>query len=75
MSRYLLTAGSYANSNGARSHYAGVLWRPLQWRPASGLLVAAGAAFAAMDGYPAYDNGGWLPRCRCSRSKATGYIR
>jgi hypothetical protein len=58
--RWLLTAGSYANSNNARSHYVGVLWRPLQWRPAPGLLVAGGAAFSVLDGYPGYDNGGWF---------------
>jgi hypothetical protein len=58
--RYLLTAGSYSNSNGARSHYAGLLWRPLQWRRASGVRIAGGAALAAIDGYPGYDRGGWF---------------
>jgi hypothetical protein len=57
--RLLLTAGSFANSAGARSRYAGVLWRPLQWRSASGLLVAGGVALAAIDGYPKYRDGGW----------------
>lgn len=58
--RYGFLAGSYANSNGARSHYAGMLWRPLQWRSASGLRVSGGAALAAIDGYPNYHNGAWF---------------
>ena len=58
--RYGFLAGSYSNSNGARSHYAGALWRPLEWRTASGLRIAAGVALAAIDGYPNYRNGGWF---------------
>jgi hypothetical protein len=58
--RHALIAGSHANSNGARSHYAGVLWRPLQWRGASGLRVTAGVAVAAVDGYPNYRHGRWF---------------
>ena len=58
--RYGFLAGSYSNSNGARSHYAGMLWRPFEWRSASGLRITAGAALAAIDGYPNYRNGAWF---------------
>lgn len=58
--RVSYNAGSYANSVGARSHYAGVLWRPLEWRSESGLRVAGGVAVAAVDGYPNYHDGGWF---------------
>jgi len=58
--RYGFLAGSYSNSNGARSHYVGMLWRPLEWRFASGLRIAGGAALAAIDGYPNYRDGAWF---------------
>jgi hypothetical protein len=58
--RYVFMAGSYANSNGPRSHYAGILWRPLEWRGAWGLRIAGGVAVTAIDGYPNYRNGGWF---------------
>jgi hypothetical protein len=58
--RFSYNAGSYANSVGARSHYAGVVWRPLEWRSDSGLRVAGGVAMAAVDGYPNYHDSGWF---------------
>ncbi len=56
---HLLLAGSFANSDGARTHYAGYQWRPLHWQPA-GIETSAGVILAAFDGYPHYQNGGWF---------------
>jgi len=56
---HVLLAGSYANSNWARSHYAGYEWRPLHWQPA-GLNVSGGIIVAAFDGYPNYRDGAWF---------------
>jgi hypothetical protein len=56
---HALTAGTYINSNRARSHYAAYQWRPLHWQPA-GINVHAGIAVGAFDGYPNMQNGGWF---------------
>ncbi len=54
-----LMAGSFINSNRARTHYAGYQWRPLHWQ-VSGLNVGLGLAVSAFDGYPNYRNGAWF---------------
>jgi hypothetical protein len=54
-----LMAGTFMNSRDERSYYAGYQWRPLHWRPAH-VLVSAGVAVAAIDGYPTYKDGGWF---------------
>jgi hypothetical protein len=56
---HLLMAGSFINSNRARTHFAAYQWRPLHWKLA-GLDVGAGIAVGAFDGYPNYRNGGWF---------------
>jgi hypothetical protein len=56
---HLLLAGSFINSNRARTHYGAYEWRPLHWQFA-GLQVGAGVAVGAFDGYPNYRNGGWF---------------
>jgi hypothetical protein len=56
---HVLLAGSYANSNWARTHYFGYQWRPLHWQPA-GLNVSGGIIVGAFDGYPNYRDGGWF---------------
>jgi hypothetical protein len=56
---HLVLAGSFANSDGARTHYAGYQWRPLHWQPA-GINTSAGIIVAAFNGYPKYQNGGWF---------------
>jgi hypothetical protein len=56
---HLLMAGSFINSNRARTHYAGYEWRPLHWQLA-GLNVGAGIAVGAFDGYPNYRDGAWF---------------
>ena len=56
---HVLEAGSYINSNYARSHYAAYGWRPLHWQVA-GINIGAGVAVGAFDGYPYYRNGGWF---------------
>lgn len=55
---HALMAGTYINSNDARSRYAGYVWRPLHRRLA-GLDLGAGVIVAAIDGYPNYRSGGW----------------
>ncbi len=52
-------AGTYINSNRARTHYGAYAWRPLQWR-FDGVDVGLGAAIGAFDGYPNYRHGGWF---------------
>lgn len=42
-----------------RSHYGLYQWRPLHWQ-AAGVIVSAGIAAGAFDGYPRYQNGGWF---------------
>ena len=57
---YGFLAGSYSNSVGARSQYAGMAWRLIEWRPEPGLRIAGVAVLAAIDGYPGYRDGGWF---------------
>ena len=54
-----LMAGSFINSNRARTHYAAYEWRPLHWQ-FTGFNVSAGVAVGAFDGYPNYRNGAWF---------------
>ena len=54
---HLLMAGSFINSNRARTHYAAYQWRPLHWQVA-GARVSAGVVAGVFDGYPNYRNGG-----------------
>ena len=54
-----LMAGSFINSNRARTRFAAYQWRPLHWR-FSGVDVSAGIAVGAFDGYPNYRDGGWF---------------
>ncbi|MGH8641361.1 MAG: hypothetical protein ACRET6_06605 [Burkholderiales bacterium] len=53
-----LMAGTFMNSNDARSYYAGYQWRPLHWQPPH-VHISAGIAISAIDGYP-YRDGGWF---------------
>jgi len=53
-------AGSFINSNDARTRYAAWQWRA--WSTMLGpVKVGASLALGAMDGYPRYHNGGWFP--------------
>lgn len=54
-----LMAGTFINSDRARSRYAAYEWRPLHWQP-GGIRVSAGIAAGGFDGYPRYHNGGWF---------------
>lgn len=56
---HVLMAGSFVNSNRARTRFAGYQWRPLHWK-ISGVDVGAGIAISAFDGYPNYRNGAWF---------------
>lgn len=56
---HVVMAGSFINSNRARTHFAGYEWRPLHWR-VSGVDVGAGVVLGAWDGYPNYRNGAWF---------------
>jgi len=56
---HVLMAGSFVNSNRARTRFAAYQWRPLHWR-FSGYEAAAGIALGAFDGYPNYRDGGWF---------------
>jgi hypothetical protein len=58
-SDHVLMAGSFINSNRARTHYGAYEWRPLHWQ-FSGFGVGAGIAVGAFDGYPNYRHGGWF---------------
>lgn len=53
-------AGTFINSNRARTRYAGYAWRPLRWQ-VRGVDLYAGAAAGVFDGYPNYRDGGWFP--------------
>ena len=53
------SAGSFINSNRARSHYAAYAWRPLHWR-FLGSELSLGVVAGAFDGYPNYRDGGWF---------------
>ncbi len=55
-----LMAGTFINSDRARSHYFAYQWRPWHWQPAEGLGVSAGFIAGAFDGYPHMRNGGWF---------------
>lgn len=57
--KHALMAGSFINSNRARTHYAAYQWRPLHWQPA-GIDVHAGILLGAFDGYPQMRDGGWF---------------
>ena len=56
---HVLMAGSFINSNRARTHFGAYQWRPLHWQLA-GFNVGAGIAVGAFDGYPNYRNGAWF---------------
>lgn len=56
---HVLMAGSFINSNRARTHFGAYEWRPLHWQLA-GFNVGAGIAVGAFDGYPNYRNGAWF---------------
>lgn len=56
---HVLMAGSYANSDWARSHYAGYQWRPLHGK-LGGIDVHGGVVLAALDGYPNMRDGSWF---------------
>jgi Antimicrobial peptide resistance and lipid A acylation protein PagP len=53
-------AGSYINSNRARSQYGGYHWRALHYRPVD-VNVSLGPVFALVNGYPDMRDGGWFP--------------
>ena len=56
---HAIMAGSFINSNRARSHFAGYQWRPIHWE-FSGFTATAGIAVGAFDGYPNYRQGAWF---------------
>lgn len=56
---YAVFAGTYINSNNARSRYVAGAWRPLHGH-FLGLEVSAGVVGALIDGYPHYRHGGWF---------------
>ena len=53
-------AGTFINSDRARSQYVGYQWRPLHWQPTEGIRVSGNLIIAAFDGYPRMRNGGWF---------------
>ena len=55
-----IAAGTYLNSEHARSNYIGYQWRPLYWNTGNGWNVSAGLSVNAIDGYPGTNNGGWF---------------
>lgn len=56
---HVLMAGSFINSNDARTRFAAYEWRPLHWQ-FSGVDVGAGIVVGAFDGYPNYRRGAWF---------------
>lgn len=56
---HVLMAGTFINSNRARTRFGAYQWRPLHWQFSS-FDVGAGIAIGAFDGYPNYRNGGWF---------------
>ena len=56
---HVLMAGTFINSNDARTHFAGYEWRPLHWKY-SAVDISAGIVVGAFDGYPNYRNGAWF---------------
>jgi hypothetical protein len=55
-----MVAGTFLNSEHARSKYIGYQWRPLSWSVGDGWNVAAGLSVNAIDGYPGTNNRGWF---------------
>jgi hypothetical protein len=53
-------AGTFINSDRARSRYAAYQWRPLHWQPFENIGVSAGLLLGAFDGYPRMRDGGWF---------------
>lgn len=51
-----VVAGTFINSDYARSNYAGMVWQPLSWQSAKIGLVAG-----ILNGYPLMRNGGVFP--------------
>ena len=58
--RHAAMAGTFINSDGARSHYAAYQWRPLRWH-AGDVWFGAGLTVGGFDGYPRYRDGAWFP--------------
>lgn len=56
---HVLMAGSFINSNRARTKFAAYEWRPLHWK-LYGANVGAGIVLGAFDGYPNYRDGAWF---------------
>lgn len=56
---HAVMAGTFINSQRARSQYFAYQWRPLRWEPA-GVGVNLGILLGAFDGYPRYRDGGWF---------------
>jgi hypothetical protein len=56
---HAVSAGTFINSNRARSRYVAYAWRPLRWE-LGGVDVALGVVAGAFDGYPNYRDGGWF---------------
>lgn len=56
---HAVMAGSFINSESARSRYGAYAWRPLHWQ-FGGIGVSAGVILGAFDGYPRYRNGAWF---------------
>ena len=54
-----IMAGSFINSNRARTKYAAYEWRPLHWQY-KGLDLGGGILIGAFDGYPNYRDGAWF---------------
>ncbi len=53
-------AGTFINSDRARSRYVAYQWRPLHWEPFESFSVIAGVVLGAFDGYPRMRNGDWF---------------
>jgi hypothetical protein len=58
-SDHVLMAGSFVNSNDARSHFVGYEWRPWHWK-ISEVDAGVGIILGAFDGYPKYRDGAWF---------------
>lgn len=56
---HAVMAGTFINSDGARSQYGAYWWRPLHWK-INDVGIRAGIVAAALDGYPRYRNGDWF---------------
>jgi hypothetical protein len=52
-------AGTFINSQRARTRYGAYQWRPLHWLLGD-TLVSAGIAVGGFDGYPRYRDGAWF---------------